>query len=425
MDEKLRQEVGLFRFSVIGPLINGELVRGERKKKIAELSKRVYTIPGSYRRSIGKGTIEEWLLLYRKHGLEGLYPKERKDRGACRSLKPDILDTIIRLKREQPRRPMALICQDLYQQGILETPRQPLSTLYRYLAHLNLKQAAIKKEMKRYQTRFANELWQADVMHGPRVPHKPGGPGKKTYLFAVIDDASRLIVGAGFYPSEKLIHLKTTFRDAVRTYGVPGKFYVDNGRIFKARELEVACAKINTILIYATPYYPAGKGKIEKYFRRVRDQFITGLRTVRSLEELNQTFQLWLAEQYNRAPHAGIEGEVPLKRYLRLAEGHIRRVPAHIHLEELFYKQETRIVNKDATFRINNVLYEAPEHLINNKIEVFFDDDAMERIMIRYRGKDEGYCTPVDYLANAKIKRKTIVPQINFNHLFNNQENRS
>lgn len=425
MDEKLKQEIGLFRYSVIGSLINGELARGERKRKIAELSKRVYTIPGSYRRNIGRGTIEEWLLLYRKHGLEGLYPKDRKDRGACRSLGPDVLDSIIRCKREQPRRSLALICRDLYQKGVLETPRLPLSTLYRYLAHINLKQSAIRKEMKRYQARFANEIWQADVMHGPRVPHTPGENARKTYLFAIIDDASRLIVGAGFHPSEKLIHLKTTFRDAVGTYGVPHTFYVDNGKIFKARDMEIACAKLNTRLIYATPYYPAGKGKIEKYFRRVRDQFITGLRMVRSLEQLNEAFQLWLADQYNRVPHTGIEGEVPLKRYLRLAEGHIRRVPARVHLEELFYKQETRIVNKDATFRINNILYEAPEHLIDKKIEVFFDDDVMEKVMIRYGGKTEGYCKPIDYLANAHIKRKTIVPGIHFGHIFKNKENES
>lgn len=425
MDEKQKQEIGLFRFSVIGTLINGELARGEQKRKIAELSKRVYTIPGSRRRNIGKGTIEEWLLLYRKDGLEGLYPKERKDRGICRGIGPDILDTIIRLKQEQPRRPVALICRDLYQKGVLKTPRLPLSTLYRYLAHINLKQAAIKKEIKRYQARWANEIWQADVMHGPQVPHIPGGPCKKTYLFAIIDDASRLIVGAGFYPSEKLMHLKTTFRDAVRTYGVPRTFYVDNGKIFHARDMEIACAKINTRLIYATPYYPAGKGKIEKYFRRVRDQFLTGLRTVQSLDDLNEAFGLWLADQYNRVPHAGIEGEVPLKRYLRLAEGHIRRVPGQMHLDELFYKQETRIVNKDATFRINNILYEAPEHLIDKKIEVFFDDDVMEKVMIRYGGKTEGYCKPTDYLANAHVKRKTIVPQIHFNHIFKDKENES
>ena len=424
MDERLRQEMGLFRFSVIGPLINGELVRGEQKKKIGELSRRIYTIPGSYRRNIGKGTIEEWLLLYRKHGLEGLYPRTRKDRGGFRSISPDIMEKIIRLKQEHPRRPIALICRDLYQKGLLDTPRLPLSTLYRYLSRINLKPSATVKEQKRYQARYANEIWQADVMHGPSVPHKPGEKGKKTYLFAIIDDASRLIVGAGFYPSEKLIHLKTTFRDAVKTYGVPGKFYVDNGRIFHAREMEVACAKINTILIYATPYYPAGKGKIEKYFRRVRDQFLTGLRTVRSLDELNEAFHIWLAEQYNRMPHTGIDREVPLNRYLRLAEGHIRRVPAHIHLDELFYKQETRIVNKDATFQIHNVLYEAPEHLIGKKIDVLFDNDAMERIMVRYQEKDEGYCRPADYLANARIKRKTIVPKINFDRLYN-KENQS
>jgi len=149
------------------------------------------------------------------------------------------------------------------------------------------------------------------------------------------------------------------------------------------------------------------------------------LRTIRSLEELNEAFHIWLGEQYNRMPHTGIEQEVPLKRYLRLAEGHIRRVPGHIHLSELFYQQETRIVNKDATFQVHNVLYEAPEHLIGKKIEVLFDSDAMEKIMIQYHGKSEGYSFPADYQANARIKRKTIVPKINFNRLFNNQEDES
>jgi len=372
MDEELRQRIGLFRFSVIGPLINGELAFGEQKKKIIELSRRIYNIPGSYRRSIGKGTIEEWLLFYHKNGLEGLYPKRRKDQGACRRVPPDVLEKIIKLKRAQPRRPIGLIWRDLYEKGELTSVQAPLSTIYRYLSQIDFRRNPEMKEQKRYQASYANEIWQSDVMHGPYIPHEPGEKAKKTYLFAIIDDASRLVTDAGFYGSEKLINLKTTFREAIRTYGIPRKFYVDNGKIFRAQEMDIACAKINTILIYATPYYPAGKGKVEKFFRRVRDQFLTGLRTIRSLYELNETFHVWLTEQYNRVPHTGIDNEKPLDRYLRLAEGHIRRLPNNINLEELFYKQEKRQVGKDSTFRINNILYEAPEHLIGKKIEVFF-----------------------------------------------------
>jgi hypothetical protein len=214
-------------------------------------------------------------------------------------------------------------------------------------------------------------------------------------------------VGAAFYPSEKLIHLKHLFRNAIETFGVPSKFYVDNGKIFKAHEMEVACAKINTVLIYATPYYPEGKGKIERFFRTVRDRFLTDIKNIKSLDELNSEFNLWLIDHYNKQPHGGINGETPLNRYLRLADS-IRRLPGNVHIEELFYQQGKRQVAKDATFRMNNILYEAPEHLIGCKIEVFFDLDQAEKVAIAYNGKSEGYCKPVNFLDNARIKRKTI-----------------
>ncbi|MBN2254890.1 MAG: DDE-type integrase/transposase/recombinase [Deltaproteobacteria bacterium] len=419
MDEALRQKIALFRFSVIGQLVNGELAHGELKRKIIELSRRTYSIPGTHRRRIGRGTIEEWLLLYRKHGYKGLEPKKRKDHGCCRSLSKMILEKIAQAKREQPRRSIFLICRDLYEKGVLETPALPISTLYRYLGHLNLKRTILKKEQKRYVCRFANEVWQSDVMHGPWIPILPGEKARKVYLFAILDDASRLVVGANFYPSEKLVHLKHVFREALKVYGVPRKFYVDNGRIYQAHELDVACAKINTVLIYATPYYPQGKGKIERFFKTVRDQFLTSVVKITSLEQLNQSFRHWLAQEYNRRPHSGIENQAPIDRYLSLAD-RIRRLPGNVSLEELFYHHEKRQVGKDGTFRINNVLYEAPEHLIGKKIDVFFDSDAMERVMVRYQGKSEGYCRPVDYLANSQIKRKPIAgPQLNYDQLFN------
>lgn len=407
MDEATRKQVALFRFTIIGPLINCQLGRGELKQKIHDLSMQVFRIPGTRRRRIGKGTIAEWLLLYRKHGFDGLLPKRRNDKGRVRRIPESVLQKVVDLKRENPRRAIALICHDLYKKGEIDTPNMPVSTIYRYLARLPMRPRGEKKEQKRYEARSANETWQSDVMHGPYLPHRKGEKAKKTYLFAILDDASRLIVGAAFYPSEKLIHLKHLFRNAIETFGVPSKFYVDNGKIFKAHEMEVACAKINTVLIYATPYYPEGKGKIERFFRTVRDRFLTDIKNIKSLDELNSEFNLWLIDHYNKQPHGGINGETPLNRYLRLADS-IRRLPGNVHIEELFYQQGKRQVAKDATFRMNNILYEAPEHLIGCKIEVFFDLDQAEKVAIAYNGKSEGYCKPVNFLDNARIKRKTI-----------------
>ncbi|MFC1585988.1 DDE-type integrase/transposase/recombinase [Fibrobacterota bacterium] len=407
MDEHMREKIALFRFSVIGPLINGELAHGELKRKMKELSLRVYAIPDSRRRHVGRGTIEEWLYLYKHNGYDGLKPKNRSDRGKTRSISDEVLRKISLKKQEKPRRPIALICWDMYRNKEIDTPNQPLSTIYRYLHHKNPNAHAIKMQQKRYASRYANEMWQSDVMHGPWIPHQPGGKSHKTYLIAVIDDASRLIVGAGFYPAEKLINLKKILKEAIHTYGIPTKLYVDNGKIYKSHDMEIACAKIQIHLIYATPYQPRGKGKIERFFRRVREQFLTGIQNIHSLQELNEAFSCWLRDQYNRCPHSGIEGQKPLDVFLKLAH-HIRRIPADIPLEELFYRKENRQVQKDSTFRVWNRLYEAPEHLIGKKIDVFFDYDDLSRIVIRYQGKSEGACKPIDYIDNSKIKRKPL-----------------
>lgn len=412
MDENIREKVALFRFSIIGSLINGELAHGDIKRKIKELSRRVYNIPYSNRRHVGKGTIEEWLYLYRKNGYDGLKPKSRSDRGMARFIPNEILQKIATAKQNNPRRPVALICWDLYRQKQIDNPNIPLSTIYRYLQSKNLKSNTAQMQQKRYVSKYSNEMWQSDVMHGPWIPHQPNEKSKKTYLIAVIDDASRLIVGAGFYPTEKLISLKKVLKSAIYTYGIPSKLYVDNGKIYKSQDLEVACAKINIHLIYATPYQPRGKGKIERFFRRVREQFLTGIQNIASLKELNEAFGAWLSDCYNRHPHMGIDGNKPIDQFLKLAP-HIRRLPIDIPIEELFYHQENRIVGKDSTFRVWNYLYEAPEHLIGKKIDVYYDNDDMDRVIIKYQGKSEGICKPIDYIDNSKIKRKPIKQEEN------------
>lgn len=139
----------------------------------------------------------------------------------------------------------------------------------------------------------------------------------------------------------------------------------------------------------------------------MREQFLTGIQDINSLKELNEAFSCWLRDQYNRYPHSGIDDKKPLDIFLKLAP-HIRRLPTDIPLEELFYHKENRLVQKDSTFRVWNFLYEAPEHLIGKKIDVFFDYDDLDRIIIKYQGKSEGVCKPIDYIDNSKIKRKPL-----------------
>lgn len=410
MDEKIREEIARFRFSVIGVLISGELPHGELTKQIANLSKRRYSIPYSRRTTIGDGTIEDWLYAYRYNGFEGLKPKVRSDQGTTRCIDDMLLKMIIEYRDLHPRMPLRLVINTLQKENKLPAGEYPLSTVYRYLRQHSPKRVipATGRVQKRFAHRFPNDCWQSDVMHGPYIKDN-GGTSKKTYLVAIIDDCTRLITGAQFFYSEATVNIKEVLRTAVLTYGVPDKLYLDNGRNFCAQDIEIACATMKCALIHSTAYYPEGKGKIERFFRTVRDCFLTTISSVNSLQELNSLFNEWLIHNYNRSAHSSLEGTTPLDMFLAKAENRIRRLGVHVDSAELFCKKETRIVAKDATFRINNVLYEAEEHLIGCKITVLYDKDDPSKKVKVFDGSIFVHCaTPIDYILNASVRRKEI-----------------
>jgi transposase InsO family protein len=292
----------------------------------------------------------------------------------------------------------------------------PLSTAYRYLRiHLPKRPVpATGREQKRFSHRYPNDCWQGDTMHGIYIRDEPDGRSRKTYLIAFIDDATRLITGARFFFSETVQQVKEVLREAVLTYGVPAKLYLDNGRNFCADDIEIACAAMRCALIHTTAYYPEGKGKIERFFRTVRDSFITGLSAIHSLTDLNEAFDAWLQHEYNRHPHGGIDGAVPLDTFLKNAENRLRRLPAAIDPAELFCRKESRQVAKDATFRINNALYETEEHLIGRKITVLFDkDDPLRKVKVFDGQLYVHTVKPIDYIANAQVRRREINPDNN------------
>jgi putative transposase len=411
MDEKLREKIALFRYSVIGSLASAELAHGELKRRIRELSMCSYNIPNSCRKKVHAGTIAQWLRYYRKNGIEGLKPKSRSDHGAIRGIPADVGKAIIEKRTECPRMPLRIVLRKLHEEKNLPTLQIPLSTAYRHVrTHLPKRPVPVTgREQKRYSHRYPNDCWQGDTMHGIYIRDEQDGRSKKTYLIAFLDDATRLIVAARFFFSETVQHVKEVLREAVLTYGVPAKLYLDNGRNFCAEDIEIACAAMRCALIHTTAYYPEGKGKIERFFRTVRDSFITGLSTVHSLSALNEAFDAWLQHEYNRRPHGGIDGAVPLDTFLKNAENRLRRLPAAIDPAELFCRKESRQVAKDATFRINNALYETEEHLIGRKVNVLFDkDDPLKKVKVFDGPIFIHIVKPIDYIANSQVRRREI-----------------
>jgi hypothetical protein len=253
-------------------------------------------------------------------------------------------------------------------------------------------------DRRKFEAELPNDLWQSDVMHGPLV--QTGGRKQKTYLIAVIDDHSRLIVYARFYLSEAIASYLDALENALARRGMPRKLYVDNGPAFRSKHLEYVCAGLSIALIHSRPYRPQGRGKIERWFGTVRTRFLA-VNKAATLPDLNAAFETWLTEDYQSKVH-GATGQSPLDRFTSKMNC-LRTAPAN--LKDYFRKVVRRTVNKDRTVTIDGRLYEAPVALVAKRVELLYHQGDPLRVEARYRGESFGAIRPVDPHVNCRIRR--------------------
>jgi transposase InsO family protein len=402
MTEEQKKQVAAFRFGVICELVNGaRLNAGEQAQLIREKCARRWQIPHSEKTRISRGTILRWVRRYRAGNgkLESLYPQDRSDRGKSRALDEESALGLIQLRQEMPRATVGKLIEQMQTRGMLN-PATTLcpSTVYRLLHEHRLQHPQASADRRKFEAECVNDLWQSDVMHGPQV--LAGGKRRKAYLIAIIDDHSRLITHAGFYLNERLSSYVDALKQAVATRGLPRKLYVDNGSAFRCRQLEHICASLGTALIHSKPYTPQGRGKIERFFRTVRAELLTGFKG-QSLVELNEVLDLWLEEVYHRRPH-GATGQSPFARFSENL--HCIR-PAPENLNDFFRHSARRRVAKDRTVVLNGSLYEAPVALIGCQVELLYHPGEQSRVEARYRAQSYGFLRAVDVHVNCRVKR--------------------
>jgi len=231
MDEEQKKQVAVFRFGVIADFVTGaSLERGDIQRMIEEKCARKWLIPFSYRTRIAPGTLRDWIARYEAGGrqLQSLYPKDRKDNGRARSMDEETAANLVQLRQEMPTATIATVIQTMENRG-LTRPGQRLAhtTVWRFLTRQGLMPSATKPpvDRRKFEAELPNDIWQSDVMHGPKVLVE--GRYRKTYLIAFIDDHSRLIPFAAFYLSENLAAFLDAFEQALLKRGLPRKLYVD------------------------------------------------------------------------------------------------------------------------------------------------------------------------------------------------------
>ena len=411
--DDLRQEIALFRYGVIADLVHlpvGAPGTGALMRAKAEQS---YTIPGSDRTRVAANTIRGWVKLYRRGGFDALYPRPRTDRGQPRRLAPEVAERLVALKTENRARSVRAIIKMARDEGI-EDPLAP-STVHRLLSREGLfdRKPPDGADRRRFAFREAGELWMSDVMHGPRV--RIGRSRRKTYLIAFIDDATRVVPFAAFAASENVRAFLPVFKNALIRRGLPQRLYVDNGAAYRSRQLALVCARMGVVLVHARPYQPAGKGKIERFFRTLRAGWLAHLDApaTDSLQTLNRSLWAWIEGEYHNSPHRGLEGRTPLERWA-LASAGLRYPDATLDLDEIFLFEATRVVHKDRTVSLNGRLYEVDPLLVGHRVVLRYDPDAppARPLDVVCDGKPAGQATRLDAYANTAVKRGHYSKQI-------------
>lgn len=403
MDEKEREKVALFRFGLIAPILQGQVTN--IREYLAEVADRVHQVPHYGLKEYAPKTIECWVRDHRREGFEGLKPKARSDRGQSRKISPELQERLLSLRKEQPGIPVSVFYDQLIAKGVILPCDFSYSSVYRFLKRQDLVRGEIRREpeRKRFAYDTVNMLWQGDVSYGPYL--KLNGRKVQAFLFAFIDDCSRLIPFARFCLSEKYDSLKIVFKEAILRRGIPRMVYVDNGKIYHSDQFHVVCASLGITLIHTRPYDAQAKGKIERFFLTVKQRFYPRLEpdNLSSLESLNRAFWEWLETDYHRSVHTAL-GMSPLDKFLSQAS-QVRMVEDPASLEQLFLQRERRTVKHDGTISLNKRLFEVPPQFIGQKIEVRFDPEDPGRVFVFADGVRVAEAKPVNLADNARVKR--------------------
>ena len=399
----------MFRYGLLADIVHlppGTPGVGER---LRDKARHTYVIPGTRRTRVAAETLRDWLALYRSGGFEALYPKGRTDRGQPRRLPPEVAEQLVSLKTEHPALSVNALIKTARERGI-DHPLAP-STVHRLLSREGLldkhPDEPVATDRRRFAFRYAGECWQSDVMHGPTGPRRADSAKDLPHRLP-----RRCHPG---HPLRRLRLLREHHRVPARVQERAHPPRVPHEIVRRQRcQLSLPATrpgvlpKLDVALIHARPYQPAGKGKIERWFRTLRAAWLARLdaKATESLEALNRSLWAWVEGEYHQSPHRGLDGRTPLDQWA-LAGENVRYPEPTTDLDDLFLFETKRRVMKDRTVSLHGRLYEVDALLVGHTVTLRYDPDAppSRPIEVVHDGQPSGLATVLDAYANTTVKR--------------------
>jgi putative transposase len=383
MDTDRRRDVALFRYSLVRDLAT--MRPRARGRAVRELAACEHLTPWGERVTVSRVTLDRWRRAWREGGFEALVPTARE--GVPRT-PVGVLELAVALKREAPERTAVQIAQII---RVREGSSPSARTIQRHFVRLGLngRPSSSSPALGRFEASAPNELWVGDAMHGPKL-------GSRTaILFCFLDDHSRLATGYQFGLAEDVVRLEAALRLGLRSRGRPEAIYVDNGSPFVSGQLLRCLAVLGCRLIHSRPGRPQGRGKVERFFRTVQEEFMVELRArggAKDLAELNRLFVAWVEHVYHHRTHSET-GQAPIERFL--ARG-APTLPSDELIREAFLWSEQRRASKQATVTLHGNRYELDPALERRRVELIFDPFDLEHIQVRFQGRAMGEARPLE-----------------------------
>lgn len=384
--------VGLFRYALVRAAADPQLSARERGALVRELAAAEHAGPFGEPVRVSRATLDRWIRAWRAGGFDALVPEAR--RVAPRT-EAQVLDLAAALKREKPERTAAQVRRVVVAHLGWAPSERTLQRLFERLELRTRPDGRAPQAFGRFQASQPNDRWVTDALHGPKVA------GRNTYLFAVLDDYSRLLVGYRWGYREDTLRLEAALRTALSKHGAPSVLYCDNGSPFVSGQLVYACARLGIRIVHSRPGKPQGRGKIERVFGTVRGQFLAEIApaggagsTVADTDELNSKFTAWVETVYHRQVHSET-GQPPLARFASgWPEGNGPRRPSPEQLRQAFLWTVTRQVTKTATVSLLGNAYAVDPALVGRKVELAFDPADLSHLEVSWRGTAMGAATP-------------------------------
>ncbi len=405
--------VAQFRFALIAPVIQDLFPDATKTAYYKRVTENPLKLPDGTTKEYDYKTVEKWVSQYRLGGIDALMPRERSDKGTSRALPDTAIEEIYRLKEAFPRLNATQIHQKLIADSFIPASVS-VDAVQRFIKHNDLKSARNPnvRDRKAFEEDMFGKMWQADTCYLPHITED--GQCRRVYCVMIIDDHSRLLVGGELFYNDNAANFQKVLKDAIATYGIPDKLYVDNGGPYCNEQLSLICGSVGTVLLHTRVRDGASKAKVERHFRTLKERWLYTLdvASISSLAEFNSLLKDYM-RSYNTTFHTGT-GCTPFSRY-QDTKSHSRTPQSREWLEECFLNRIARKVNKDSTVSIDKTSFDVPMQFISMKVDIRYQPSDMDTAFILY----EGMHFPLlrtDKNANCHTKRNN-APTIDYSKL--------